>query len=408
MALPPIAYLASRYPAVSHTFIEREVRGLRRRGAEVTTFAIRPTSSEDLRTDVDQEEAATTVAVLPATAGQVLDAHLAALRASPGRYLRTLLRALRLSGGGLRSTLWQLFYFAEAGLLWRALDGRGIRHVHAHFANVASDVALLGAALGGPGWSWSFTMHGPTEFDDVTAYRLREKVRDARFVACIGDYCRSQLMKLVEPELWPKLSIVRCGVDAARFVPVDRTGRGGPLQLLCLGRLVPDKGQGVLVEAVAQLVERGIDVRLTLAGDGPDRAALERRVRDLGLADAVRFVGAVGQDRVLELYAEADVFCLASFAEGIPVVLMEAMARGLPVVTTRIMGVPELVLDGSTGLLVAPGRAAPLATAIETLAADPDRRARLGQAAATFVADEFGADAGAAAMWRCLDDALDV
>jgi colanic acid/amylovoran biosynthesis glycosyltransferase len=350
-----VAYLVGNYPTPSHTFITREVDGLRERGVDVQTFSIRRTPPERLLTDADRRAAAETSTILPPPPGELLGAHVRALARRPVRYLGTLALALRLSAGGVRNGLWQLFYFAEAILLAERLHRRGIRHVHAHFANVATAVALL-AAHHRPELTWSFTMHGPSEFDDVTRYAVAEKVRRASFVACIGDFCRSQLMKLVEPSQWEKLRVVHCGVDPRAFTPAERNGRPG-LHVLCVGRLVPDKGQSILLDALAELRSRGVGVTATIVGDGPDRAALEAQARGLD----VEFTGAVGQDRIRELYAAADVFCLPSFAEGVPVVLMEAMASGLPVVTTRVMGIPELVDE----VLVPPGRSDALADALE-------------------------------------------
>jgi glycosyltransferase involved in cell wall biosynthesis len=387
----PIAYLVGNYPTVSHTFISREVDGLRARGIDVQTFSIRRTPREQLLSDADRRAAAETSTILPPPPGELLAAHARALLRRPGRYLATLRLALRLSPGGARANLWHLFYFAEAMLLWARMRRRGIRHVHAHFANVATAVALLAAHYGAPqGFTWSFTMHGPSEFDDVTRFALAEKVRRARFVACIGDYCRSQLMKLVGPAEWPRLEIVRCGVDPDRFGPVDRDGRDpARLHVLCVGRLVPDKGQALLLDAIAAVRERGIDATVTFAGDGPDRATLAAAAERHRLNGAVELAGAVAQDRIPALYAAADVFCLPSLAEGVPVVLMEAMATGLPVVTTRIMGIPELVEDGSAGLLVPPGRPDELAAALERLARDPAGRAAMGRAGRAKVVREY-------------------
>lgn len=402
MGAPAVGYLVSLYPAISHTFVEREIQGLRGGGFSVDTVSLRRTPAAELLTEGDREAAAQTYVVLPPQPRRLIASHIAAIRRAPLRYVATLLAALRMSGGGVRNGLWQLFYFAEAALVLDVLHARGVRHVHAHFANAASMVALLTARLGGPGWSWSFSMHGPTEFDDVTRFALAEKVRAARFVACIGDYCRSQLMKLVEPAQWDKLSIVRCGADLARYTVVDRSERAaGPLRVLCVGRLVPDKGQRLLLDAVSSLRARGLDVRLTLVGDGVDRAMLEQRAEELGLADDVNFTGSVGQDQILALYAEADVFCLPSFAEGIPVVLMEAMATGLPVVTTEITGIPELVEDGASGILVPPGRADAIAAALERLA-DRATRERMGLHGRLRVEEEFDATAGAQAMQRLM------
>jgi colanic acid/amylovoran biosynthesis glycosyltransferase len=390
-APPSVAYIVGYYPAVSHVFITREVDGLRERGISVHTISLRRAPEKDLLTEADRRAAGETHVIQPPALATVVRAHAQAVGGHPLRYVRTLVRALGMGSGGMRGTLYQLFYFAEAILVWHELRRRGVRHVHAHFANAACTVAMLAADFGrAEGLSWSFTMHGPTEFDDVTAFALADKVRDAQWVACISDYCRSQLMKLVEPRHWDRLEIVHCGVDAERFAPVDRSARDpGALEVLCLGRLVPDKGQVILLDAVAALRRDGSDARLTLAGDGPDRGALEAHAKALGVADAVRFVGAVGQDRIRELYAAADVFCLPSFAEGVPVVLMEAMACGLPVVTTRITGVPELVDDGRSGMLVRPGRSDELAGALQRMLDDPEMRRRLGETGRRKVEAEY-------------------
>ncbi|MGZ4287817.1 MAG: glycosyltransferase family 4 protein [Solirubrobacteraceae bacterium] len=395
-----IAYLVGEYPRVSHAFIRREVEGLRDRGVGVSTFSIRAAPTGELLTAADRQAAAETWTVLPPQWGALAAAHMRASARSPLRYGSTLALALRLSSGGLRAGLWQLFYFVEAIVLWDRLRSQQIKHVHAHFANVATAVSLLVAHFGGEGWSWSFTMHGPTEFDDVTRYALAEKVRRARFVACIGDYCRSQLMKLVEAEQWAKLEIVHCGIDPSAYEVSDRDHSSGPLELLCVGRLVADKGQGVLLDALAALRREGLDVRATFAGDGPERAALEHRAARLGIAADVTFEGHVSQDRLRRLYAAADVFCLPSFAEGVPVVLMEAMAAGLPVVSTRVMGIPELVEDGVSGELVAPGRPDSLAAAIRKLTAEPERRAAFGRAGRARVVAQYDVRTWVAALHR--------
>ncbi|QEC46652.1 glycosyltransferase family 4 protein [Baekduia soli] len=390
---PAIAYIVGLYPGVSHSFILREVEGLRARGARVETFSLRRVPDDQLLTDADRRAARETSVILPPPPGELVGAHLRALRRRPGTYLRTLAGTLRSSAGGARNGAWKVFYFTEGILLWDRLQRRGIGHVHAHFANAASDVAMVAAQFGADdGVGWSFTMHGPTEFDDVTRYGLPRKVAEARFVACIGDYCRSQLMRISPPQDWAKLQIVRCGLDVERFTATERPDRpGGRLDVLCLGRLVPDKGQRTLVHAVAALRREGLDVRATLAGDGPDRPALTALVQELGLAGVVTLTGPVGQDDVGDLYQAADVFCLPSFAEGIPVVLMEAMAMELPVVTTQIMGIPELVDDGVHGLLVEPGRPDVLAAALRALAADPAARREMGRRGRARVAESFSA-----------------
>lgn len=377
------------YPAVSHTFIANEVSSLRAGGkVGVRTISLRATPTEQLLTEADRAEAARTLSILPATGWALIGAHLEAAVRWPRRYVGAARLAWKSRRSGLRGALLSGAYFAEAGLVSQQLRRDGITHIHAHFANSASWVAMLAAHL--RGGTWSFTMHGPTEFDDVQEFALSAKVADASFVACIGDYCRSQLMRFSAPSEWSKLVTVRCGVDPERFVPPDaRPATTAAANLLSVGRLMPDKGQWLLIDAVAELRDGGWEGQLSLVGDGPDRAALEQRVRELGLDHSVRFLGNVGQDQLPSLYRAADIFVLASFAEGVPVVLMEAMASGLPVVASRIMGVGELVDDGRTGTLVAPARADLLADAIQRLTDDPEVRVRLGRAGRQTVLDGF-------------------
>lgn len=374
-----IAYLCSQYPYVSHTFVLREVEALRRRGVEIATFSIRRTADRHLLADADRQAAATTYSILPPRPGHLLAAFARAIATRPRRTLLTLVRAMRLTPGGLRGLTWQLFYFAEALVLWDRCRRLGIRRIHCHFANNAADVALLAVSLGGPEWGWSFTMHGSGEFADVGRHRLRQKVQHADLVVCISDFCRSQLMRLVDPEQWGKLYTVHCGVDVDTF-RIARPERvaGEPIHVLTVARLSPDKGLNLLVEAVAELNARGQRTTLTIVGDGPERERIEAQARVDGLDDDVEITGLVGQDTIHQYYAAADIFCLPSFAEGVPIVLMEAMATELPVVATRVMGIPELVDDEVSGLLIAPARVDQLVGALGRLASDPRVRRELG------------------------------
>lgn len=406
VSYPHLAYLIAAYPAVSHTFIAREIAALRERGLKISTMSIRKTPPEQLLADADRAEASETFSVLPVDRRRLARVHLKALRRRPGAYLSTMRWAVSLSEGGARANLWQLFYFAEAILVWDECRSRGINHVHAHFANVASAVAMFAARFGrSDGLTWSFTMHGPTEFDDVTRFALAAKIRDAGFVACISDYCRSQLLRLVEPEFWAKLTVVRCGLrftDQLDSDVDDHTAVGGPVRLLCVGRLVPDKGQRVLLEALAKLREEGQRIETTLVGDGPDREALEQASKRLGLEQSTVFAGALSHDRVQELYLRSDIFCLPSFAEGLPVVLMEAMSHGLPVVTTRIAGISELVQNAVSGAIVAPGRSDALAGAISELADDAVLRTRFGIAGRKKVQAEYDVGQSADRLLRLI------
>jgi glycosyltransferase involved in cell wall biosynthesis len=395
-----VAYVCSQYPAVSHTFVMREVEGLRELGVRVDTFSIHRTPPAQLLTEADRAAFETTCAILPPRWTALMAAHVSLALSAPRAYAATLALALRLASPGLRGRLWQLFYFAEAVMLWSECRRRGLRHVHAHLANVAADVALLAAELGSRvdrarPWSWSFTMHGPTEFYDLTRFRLAAKLRFARFAVCISDFARSQLMAISDPASWCKLHVIHCGVPLRDFAGCVHQRPDACPMVLCVGRLVPEKGQAILLRAIAMLSERGRQLDVTFAGEGPSRARLERLAAELRIAERVTFLGAVGQDQISELYSSATIFCLPSFAEGLPVVLMEAMALGLAVVSTRIAGVPELIEDDRTGLLVAPGRADALADALARLLDDAALRRRLGSRARQRVSQDFDADRSA-------------
>jgi glycosyltransferase involved in cell wall biosynthesis len=393
---PCIGYIASHYPAVSHSFVLREVSALRRLGVALRTISIWRTKPEELLSDADRQAAATTFAALPIAPLRLLGAHARNLARGPWRYVSTLLRALRLSAPGARAHLWQLFYFAEAIVVFEHCLHSGIRHLHAQFADSATDVALLVSHRGGSGWSWSLAVHGPVEFYNVEGYRLPAKLTDATFVQAISHFGRSQLLTLLEEDRWDKVHVVHCGVDPEVYLPQGPPPHAdGELRILCVGRLVNLKGQSLLVRAASRLRERGVDVRVVLIGDGPKRRELERLARELGVDDRVELLGSVGQAEIRNYYEAADLFCLPSFAEGVPVVLMEAMALERPVVTSMIMGIPELVEDGVSGLVVPPGDLDRLVAALERLAGDPQLRARMGRAGRAKVLAEFDVRASA-------------
>ena len=397
-----LAVICSRYPAVSHSFVVNEVRALRERGLDVHTITVRRPREEELLSRIDLEEHARTFSVLPPNPLRLIVAHVRGLVAHPLRWVTTLALSLKLSTGGLRSILWRLFYFAEALAVWDESRRREIRHLHAHFANVGSDLALLAASFGGEEWSWSFTMHGCSELFEDRPHRLPDKLRRARLVVCNSDFTRAQLMKLVEHEQWDRLHTVRCGIDAHRFEAPGRRPSAGPLRVLTVARLVPGKGHALLLDALGLLRDQGIETATTFVGDGPERDALERLARELRLD--VRFAGAVGQDELRAFYEEAELFCRPPFAEGLGVVLLEAMAAGLPVVSSLVMGVPEVVEDGETGLLVPPGRADLLAEALARLADSRELRERLGSAGRRWVEDEFGIERASTQLAGLLEE----
>ena len=391
-----VAYLTGRYPAVSHTFVLREVEALRDLGAKVETLSIHRSDLSHILSARDRHAFETTFAVLPPSPWTLFVSHLRAATRARSGYWRALRRALNMRGPGLRGALWALFYLVEAVVVWSHCDRRDVRHLHAQFASSAADVALLAAELGGRArdglgdWSWSLAVHGPVEFYDVTRFRLVEKLGDADLAVAISDFGRSQLMAHLPETEWGKVHVVHCGVDPREYAPRLRNRQQGePLRVLSVGRLIPLKGQAVLIDALADLSDSGIDARVTFIGDGANRRSLEARALERGIDRRVTFAGSVGQDEIREFYAEADVFCSSSFAEGLPVVLMEAMAMQRPVVATQIMGVPELVVDGESGFLVPPGRPEALASALARLERDADLRERMGAQGRRTVTAEF-------------------
>lgn len=393
MSLPKLAYLTGEYPRASDTFIQREVAGLRALGHEVLTCSIRTTGAEHLVGPEQREEHTRTFKVLDAMKNPVttLKAHLRWM-ASPGRYLRALGLAWSTAPKGIKGRAYNLIYFLEAGVLAAKLQDAGVTHLHNHIAKASCTVAMLAGALSDI--RWSFTIHGPDIFFEPHHWRIDEKAARAAFVACISHFCRSQLMCFADAAHWGRLHIVHCGVDPSRYV--SKSDRSD-LRALFVGRLAGVKGVPILIEAVARLAEKHPHLTLRLVGDGPDREALEAEVQSRGLQDRISFLGSRSQAEVADELAEADVFVLPSFAEGVPVVLMEAMAAEVPVVTTRIAGVPELVEHGVNGVLVPPGHADAFSDALDGLLCDAQARKDLGKAGRAKVLAEY--DAAQEAKW---------
>jgi len=381
-----------------------EVLGLREAGFEVETWGLRPADQEALRTERNRREAAATRTLRPLALGATARAHLRAMRTAPAGYARAFTRALRDRAPGLHALGMSLGVFAAGIRLWDELDRRGIRHMHVHWAGSPTHVAALVTAFGnyarhgGPPWTWSMTVHGPTEFADNTGLRYPERIREALFLVATSDFARSQLLRLLPTDAWKKVRVVRCGVDLSGFDAADARRGGDELRIVYVGTLLGRKGQPVLIEAFAGLRRRGISAHLILVGGGPEAEALEEFAQQLGVADHVTFTGGLGHDDVREQYNRADVFCLPSFAEGQPVVLMEAMAARLPVVSTRIAGTGELVEDGVAGFLVHPGRVDELEDALARLAADPDLRLRMGEAGRARVERDHNRSTNARAL----------
>ena len=381
-----LAYLTSQYPATSHTFIRREVAALREDGVSIDTFSVRAPSPSELLAEVDRAESDRTFYILRQSVSTFVAAHLITLLRMPVRYAQTAGLALKHRPPGLRGLLLSLAHFAESVVLARELRHRSLHHLHNHFANSAATVGLLAMRLAGTGWS--FTMHGISEIDYPAGLLLPDKIRAADMVVCVSWFGQAQAMRLVEPAHWSKFRIVRCGVPLSAL-PERAEHDGEAKTILCVGRLSAEKGQAGLLEAFAKsrLASRG--ARLRLVGDGPERERLQGLARDLGLEEATTFVGRLPEDETLREIAQAQMVVLPSFMEGLPIVLMEAMALGVPVIAARVAGIPELVQDGENGLLFTPSDWNELGACMGRLLSDRQLRERLSREGPKTIAARF-------------------
>jgi colanic acid/amylovoran biosynthesis glycosyltransferase len=392
-----IAYLINQYPKVSHSFIRREILALERRGFDVLRIALRGWDGEVVDPQ-DLHERAQTRYVLKDGLPVLLAATLRMLVTAPLRFLAATALAFRMGRGAERSMPWHLAYLAEACRLLPWCESFGVTHLHAHFGTNAAEVAMLAHALGGP--PYSFTVHGPEEFDKPQFLGIREKIRRSAFVVAISSYGRSQLYRWIDHTQWPKVKVVHCGLEPSfhHVVPVPLTSAA---KLVCVGRLCEQKGQLLLVEAIATLAAKGIRVEVVLAGDGEMRGELEALIADNGLARQITITGWISAARVSEEILAARALVLPSFAEGLPVVIMEAMALKRPVLTTFVAGIPELVVAGTSGWLFPAGDVAALAAAIEDAVRRPsDELKRMGEAAYARVMERHSIDAEAAKLVR--------
>jgi glycosyltransferase involved in cell wall biosynthesis len=374
-----LGYLVSQYPALSHTFVLREVRALRRHGVEVCVVSVRGCDRPIAELSADEaEEAMQTFSVLGAGYLHALAANLRILCRHPVGYLRGLLYAWALSRGTPKLMLTYTFYFLEAVVAGQYFERQRVTDIHTHFS---STVLLILARIFRV--RYSLTAHGSGEFVDVVGFHFAEKVAGATLVATIAQYGMSQVLNACDPAHWHKVVVLPLGVDVEAFRPRAAPPRNPnePFRLLSVGRLSPPKGYPILIEAVALLRERGRNVSLTLVGEGPLRSTLAELIAVRGLKDIVRLAGACNHDCIADYYDSSDAFVLSSFLEGLPVVLMEAMAMELPCVATWITGVPEIIENDVDGLLVPPASATAIVDAVERLMEDPEAARRLGIAA---------------------------
>lgn len=377
----PIAYLISQYPAVSHTFIQREIEALSDSGFRIHVASIN---------DPDSTSKGAAEDVFYVKKEGMLAAFLALVRSLmiyPIFFIRSLINVFSLAGFDLKKILYHFFYLGEAALVAEWMDKNGAKHLHVHFANAASTVALLICKL--RPYTYSITIHGPDEFYDVSNSNLVKKFTNARFLCCIGYFARSQVMRLLPQAQWSKVEITPMGVDTNEYKPSTEHLNKSPLTIACVGRLHANKGQFILLDAISKLAQEGLNCKLNLIGDGPDKKALQRRTQELQLQKLVSFEGPQKPADVKKYLAETDLFVLASFAEGIPVSLMEAMSMEIPCISTFVNGIPELIEPGYNGLLVAPSDSFGLAKMIRELSKDAKLRAELGRNARKTIQEKW-------------------
>jgi glycosyltransferase involved in cell wall biosynthesis len=380
-----LAYLLSEYPTLGHTYLLREVQQLRSQGWDIQTISVRrPGSRPSPLSPAETQELQATWYVLGDHSFEHLTCHVETLARRPLRYLRGLRAALRFGKFHPGQTARALAYFAEAIWVGHRLHKSGITYVHSVYSTT---VALILSRI--YDIHLSMTLHGPAEFTDPVGFAIAEKVHAAELVCSISYFGRSQVMLWSSPEDWHKVHVTPLGVDATGWELSEFRDQPLPFELISAGRLTAIKGFPLLLEAVAELQRLGRDARLTLAGDGPDRGMLEDLAKKVGIADRVMFAGWKNQDALRQLYRRSDLFVMSSFAEGVPVVLMEAMAIGIPCVAPRINGIPELIRDGIDGLLFTASDVTELVCALLRIMDDSAMRRRMAASSRERVADKY-------------------
>jgi len=346
-----IAYLINQYPKVSHSFIRREILALEEQGLQIKRFALRSCDAE-LVDEADKHELARTQYILSVGLLGLCTGLLKAAITSPGGFFKSLALAIKIGLHSERGLLLHFIYLAEACVLLGWLRAKDISHIHSHFGTNATTVAMLCHTLGGI--SYSFTVHGPEEFDKVRAIALPEKLKYAKFVVAISSFCKSQLFRWCEPDTWDKIHIVHCGLDQSFFTKEAVAIPAEP-NLVCIGRLSEQKGHLLLLEAVNRLHQKGVKVKIIFVGDGELRQKIEQFIQRFQLQEVVYITGWATNTEVQEYLLNSRGMVLPSFAEGLPVVIMEALALRRPVISTYIAGIPELVEPGKSGWLVPAG-----------------------------------------------------
>lgn len=390
-----IAYLINQYPKVSHSFIRREILALERQGFEVERFALRGWADQLVDAE-DLREREKTRYLLRDGALALAKSMFSELVRAPGQFFGAAKLAVRMARRADRPLPLHLIYLAEACRMVGWMRASGVRHLHAHFGTNPAEVAMLARALGGP--AYSFTVHGPEEFDKPEFLHIKEKIARSAFVVAISSFGRSQLFRWIPYTDWPKVEIVHCGLEPAFHAGAAVPPPAAP-RLVCVGRLCEQKGQLLLVRAVAQLVARGVAVELVLAGDGEMRGEIETLIARHQLQDVVRITGWISSDQVRAEILASRALALPSFAEGLPVVVMESMVLRRPVLTTYVAGIPELVHDGENGWLIPAGDVDAVAAGLERVLATPlEQIAAMGERAHQRAVERHSIDTEAAKL----------
>ena len=399
-----IAYFTNQYPKVSHSFIRREIIALEKLGHEVKRFALRSDEAE-LVDPADQEEFTKTAYVLSESKKVIIESCLSTIISQPVNFMTTFFKALKIGYGSDRGVLRHIIYLVESCVLLKWQQEHAIQHIHAHFGTNSTTVVMLTHFLGGAGYS--FTVHGPEEFDKPDFISLSEKIINSRFVVAISSYGRSQLFRWIPSDQWPKVKIVHCGLDEAFLTGNKNIPTNTGNQLVCVGRLCEQKGQLLLLEALKKLKELDIDCKLVLAGDGPMRDEVERRIAAYDLLDRVEITGWISSDQVKNVLIESRGLVLPSFAEGLPVVIMESLAMCRPVISTYVAGIPELLKNEKNGWVIPAGNVDALTEAMKALlSADDEKLSAMGKAGHNEVNLQHNIETEAAKLAQYIEQEL--
>jgi colanic acid/amylovoran biosynthesis glycosyltransferase len=383
-----VGYVMTHYPRVALTYIAGEIDQVERNGEQIVPIVMNLPIQEDLTTEKARERQRRSL-YLKASALRVAAATISVIIAHPIKMGRLVFAAVRSARLDLGLAGRRLVHLSYATLAAKHCGEQGIRHLHAQFGLAPATIAWFACEILNfdrrTANTWSFTIHGFHDFVNETESRLDLKAASASFVICVSDFTKSQLCRVTDPRYWERFHVLRCGIDLPAFplrspLPLRKVPR-----IAIVGRLSPEKGHGILLDAVSKLAAQNVAVEVEIIGDGPSIEAIQRQAAELGIEKRVMFAGQLLPDEVSRHLSQADVFCMASFAEGLPISIMEAMAVGVPVVTTWIGGIPELAINGVTALTVPPGNSEALAEAIKHLIADKSLRERLVVAARAAV-----------------------